>query len=515
MFVCVCVCVYVYVCVVIMQVKAQVCVLVGVGVVLVVGSVVFHHYFNKVFGAMLDKRLMLTPGSKTLESFKSPPVPILMQFWLFNVTNEMGVLAGDRPILQQVGPYTYEEKQLKYDLKFDDEEGTVTYLQNKSFFYRPDLSPGVDLRDSVTTINAVMMSLGAKLATRPPAFSAVVQVWFDRFGVTPFVTRTVKELLFDGYEEPLLRQLADLTGDPEHATGKFGFYRKNNTNGGAYTVFTGVQGMDTYQHIARWREEPVLNFWKADRAGGNTCNMINGTAGSQFPRPVSRRSLLWLYVAELCRSIYAEYEKDVQHGALTLYRYVLPPRLLAKTEANECYCNDNFTCRASMINVAPCRKGAPVVMSTPHFYNGAPEDVALLQGLAPHAAEHETYLDVEPHTGVTFRAAKRIQVNIPLRQYGSLPAFRAVPDVILPILWVNESAVVPIERTHALHRTLTLPFTLVTVGVAVLVTLGVVLIVVAGVKVCLAVRAGKGGNRRPQKDKDKTVTEKLNARNYS
>lgn len=503
-----------------MQLKVQVGVLVAVGVLLVVGSLVFQHFFARVFASMLDKRLMLVPGSKTLESFKSPPVPIMMQFWLFNVTNSEAVLEGALPVLQQVGPYTYEEKQLKFNLSFNDEEGTVTYRQKKTFFWRPDLSPGVSLSDRITTVNAVMMSLGSRAARSPPAFAAVIQVWFTRFHMSPFVTKTVRELLFDGYDEPVLLQLADLTGDPEYATGKFGFYRKNNTDSGTYTVYTGVKGMDNYQNIARWQGDDMLHFWKPDLSGGDTCNMINGTAGSQFPRPITRHAPLNLYVSELCRSIYAEYQQDVRHGALTLYRYVLPARLLAKNPDTKCYCTDEFTCRASMINVAPCRKGAPVVMSTPHFYHGSPEDVAQLAGLEPHAREHETYLDVEPNTGVTFRAAKRIQVNMPVRRYNNMPAFSAVPDVILPVLWVNESAEVPLERTHALHRTLTLPFTLVTVGVAVLVALGVVLLLVAAIKVCLARRAAKGGkgaaNRRPKKkEKDKTVTEKLNDRNYS
>lgn len=500
-----------------MQLKTQVVVMVVVGVLLIVGSVLFHLFFGNLFTSMLEKKLMILPGSKTLENFKSPPVPIFMQFWLFNVTNSPQVLEGAMPVLQQVGPYTYEEKQIKFNLSFNHEEGTVTYIQNKSFYYRQDLSPGVSLSDKVTTVNAVMMSLGSKLESRPKGFKAIVQIWFDRFEVSPFVTKTVRELLFDGYDEPLLLQLAELTGDPEHATGKFGFYRKNNTNGGTYTVYTGEKGMDNYQHIARWRGEEMIDFWKPDLYGGNTCNMINGTAGNQFPRPVERHGIIRLYVSELCRSIYAEYQKDVQHGALTLYRHVLPERLLAKTPDTECFCIDNFTCRASMINVAPCRKGAPVVMSTPHFYQGSPEDSNQL-GLEPVAEEHETYLDIEPNTGVTFRAAKRIQANFPLKQYSNLPAYKNIPDVILPVFWVNESAVVPVERTHALHRTLNLPFMLVTIGVAVLVTLGVVLIVVAIVKVCLARRGGKkpkAKNRKPATEKNSSVTEKLNSRNYS
>lgn len=499
-----------------MQLRTQVIVLVVVGILMIAGSLTFQFFFDRLFDSMLEKKLMILPGSKTLENFKSPPVPIFMQFWLFNVTNSEDVLQGSIPKLQQVGPYTYEEKQLKYNLSFNHDEGTVTYLQNKTFFYRQDLSPGVDLSDKVTTVNAVMMSLGAKLSLKSETFLAVAEVWFQRFGVTPFITRSVRELLFDGYDEPLLLQLADLTNDPEHATGRFGFYRKNNTNGGAYTVYTGEKGMDNYQHIARWRGEEMIDFWHPDLYGGNTCNMINGTAGNQFPRPIERHGKVDLYVAELCRSISVEYQKDVQHGALTLYRHVLPDRMLARTPDTDCFCVDKFTCRASMINVAPCRKGAPVVMSTPHFYQGAQEDIEQL-GLHPVATEHETFLDIEPNTGVTFRAAKRIQANIPLKRYGDMPSFRDIPELVLPVFWVNESAVVPVERTHALHRTLNLPFMLVTVGVAVLVTLGVVLILVALVKVVLARRGGakKPKNRRPGKDKEKSVTEKLNSRNYS
>lgn len=115
-----------------MNVKIQVAILVTVGVVLIVGSLCFQAKFQSVFNNILANKLMLKPGSKTLESFKSPPVPIFMQFYLFNLTNKEEVLEGAKPVLQQVGPYTYAEKQLKYDLKFDDEKGTVTYLQNKT-----------------------------------------------------------------------------------------------------------------------------------------------------------------------------------------------------------------------------------------------------------------------------------------------------------------------------------------------------------------------------------------------
>lgn len=502
-----------------MNLKAQVAVLVTTGIVLIAGSLIFQHCFSSIFSKMLSEKLLLQPGSKTLESFKSPPVPIFMQFWFFNLTNSQEVLEGQVPVLQQVGPYTFQEKQLKYNLTFNDPEGSVTYLQNKTFFFREDLSEGHTLGDSITTVNAVMMTVGAKFESLPAGLKALIEIYFIRFDMKPFITRPAGQLLFDGYDEPFLKQLAPITKNPVHATGKFGFfYPKNNTNGGTYTVNTGVKGMAEYQDILRWRGQESLTFWKEDLWGGDTCNHINGTSGNQFAPPVRKDTPLRLYTSELCRSIYAAFQREVRHGSLTLYRYVLPPQLLANSPENKCYCSDDFTCRASMINVAPCRGGAPVVMSTPHFYQGEPQDAAQVVGLAPREEEHETYLDIEPTTGVTFRAAKRIQVNIPVRRYSDLPSFRKVPSVILPVLWVNESVVVPLERTAALHRTLTLPFTIVEIATGVLVTLGVILILVAACKLVLALRTddsdGAKNRKVVEKGKDGPVTEKLNDKNY-
>lgn len=502
-----------------MKLKVQVVVLVTTGIVLIAGSLIFQHCFSNIFSNMLADKLILRPGSKTLESFKSPPVPIFMQFWFFNVTNSHEVLQGQVPVLQQVGPYTFQEKQLKYNLTFDDQEGSVTYLQNKTFFFREELSEGHTLRDAITTVNAVMMSVGAKFETLPSGLKAIIEILFMRFHMTPFVTKPAGELLFYGYEEPFLAHLAPVTKNPIHATGRFGFfYPKNNSNDGTYTVNTGVKGMADYQEILRWKGADDITFWKADLWGGNSCNMINGTTGNQFPLPLRKDTPLRLYTAELCRSIFAAFQREVPHGRLTLYRYVLPPQLLANSPENRCYCTDNFTCRASMINVAPCRGGAPVVMSTPHFYQGEPEDAAQVVGLDPREDEHETYLDIEPTTGVTFRAAKRIQINIPIKRYSNLPSFRNVPDVILPVLWVNESVVVPLERTAALHRSLTLPFTIVEIATGVLVILGVILILTAACKVVLAFRSDdsdKVKNRKiEEKDRDGVVTEKLNDKNY-
>lgn len=416
---------------------------------------------------------------------------------MFNLTNKDDVVNdGAKPKLQQVGPYTYEEGRLKYDLKWNDELGIITFRQNKSFYFREDLSEGHTENDKITTLNAVMISLATKISSLPTFVHGLGQVYFDRFNTSPFVTKTVGELLFHGYEEPMVKELGKLTKDPIMKTGKFGFfYMKNNTNDGTYTVYTGAKGMDNYMNIYSWKGQTEVDFWKLDNKLVDRCNKIDGTEGSQFPRPLLRKDNVKMFTAELCRSIYATYEKDVQHGPLTLYRYVLPDELLAESEENKCYCPDDFTCRAGMMNVGPCKGGKPIIMSTPHFYQGNIEDARKLDGLNPIKEEHQTYLDLEPNTGVVFRAAKRLQVNMPLRRYADMPSLKNVPELIYPILWVNESAVVPMDRTLKLHTALTRPKYLVKVVCMGLVGLGALLIligIVIGIVICIR---SKGGDK--------------------
>ncbi|XP_076069936.1 lysosome membrane protein 2-like [Oratosquilla oratoria] len=449
-----------------------------VGVLLVASGVTLMMTFPAIFDKMLKNKLVLREGAPMMKNYMETPIPIYMQFYIFNLTNPDEVLRGSKPVLDQKGPYTYEQKRRKFGLDFDTEQGTLSFKQNKTYFFRPDLSQGNMEDDRITTINAVMISLGSRMEKLNESDQFLFELLFWRFRTTVFITKTVGELLFKGYDEPLLSEISKYTKDPMHLSGKFGFfYMRNNSNDGVYKVFSGQLGMDNYQNIVEWRGMSKLDFWKNEY-----CNSINGTEGSQYPPGLSRSRNLKIYTSELCRTIVAEYEKDVHHGDITLYRYVLPDWLLADTEENKCYCHDDFTCRASMINISPCKKGSPVIMSTPHFYQGDTVDIEDKIGLNPTKEEHETYLDIEPNTGVMMRAAKRIQINMPLRKYGRIPAFKQVPDLIYPIIWINESAVVPVERANALNQTLTLPILLVPIASWVLIGLGILLIVIGVIK---------------------------------
>lgn len=54
-----------------------------------------------------QQEIVLVEGSRVFESWKTPPPPVFMEFFFFNVTNLDQLMAGGKPEVTQVGPYTY------------------------------------------------------------------------------------------------------------------------------------------------------------------------------------------------------------------------------------------------------------------------------------------------------------------------------------------------------------------------------------------------------------------------
>ena len=59
------------------------------------------------------------------------------------------VLKGAKPQVQQVGPYVFTEKHHKSDLQWNDNNGTVTYKQIRTWNFLPDETVG-SLDDEVS-----------------------------------------------------------------------------------------------------------------------------------------------------------------------------------------------------------------------------------------------------------------------------------------------------------------------------------------------------------------------------
>ncbi|XP_022066701.2 lysosome membrane protein 2-like isoform X1 [Acanthochromis polyacanthus] len=466
------------------------CALYAVGIIcahlLVIGiGLMVAQVFRTIMHNRLKKEIVLVEGSRVFESWKTPPPPVYMEYFFFNVTNVKEFLNGAKPEVRQVGPYAYREYRYKDNVSMVEDGKMVSGYNTKSFVFLRERSVGDPTVDNITTVNIPAWAVMNKV--KDSYFKAtMMSVWMTSVGSDPFTTRTVDELLW-GYEDPLLSRLARTQPDLEKIFGLM--YKKNGSNDGEFVYHTGQENYLDYGRVVTWQGQSQLTFWTS-----NQSNSINGSDGSAFHPLLEKNERLYIFTPDLCRSIYMEFEKDVEVKGIPAYRFTPPRSVLASKEenpANEGFCVSPKECLGTgLLKVSPCRKGAPVVASFPHFYLAESKFVNAIGGMSPERTHHQTFLDLNPTTGVIVRASKRAQINILLSRIGGMPRTRHLNDTIFPVMFINESVVID-DASAARVQKLLLIVTLVSNFPLFIVGLGGIMLVVF---IILLIRARKQKN---------------------
>jgi len=396
-------------------------------------------YFISV--AAEDESQILQVGTETYESWVTPKMPTKMKVYLFNVTNVQDFLRNtSKPVLQQLGPYTFSVHQQKTNITFHSANHTVSYRNVRVFRYLANESTGL-MNDTVVTLNVPLVSLAYKSEGKLDVFQQLGLNNFIRmYNSTLFHKKAVHELLFDGYQDQLMLYLGMRRGEEVLPNGTFGYlYKKNGTDDGEYTIYTGEDDQSKFLQIAKWEGTTSVDFWN-----NSYCNRINGTDGSRFRKDVHKEDKLYMFSTSLCRSIYAEYESDSSVHGVNTYKFTLPFSLFASPDIapeNKCFCPKVGPCMLSgALDLSPCKKGSPIVVSGPHFYQGDPHYLETVAGLTPNKEEHETSFDIEPVTGVVKRYSRRLQLNMPVKKMNHITQMRSIEqEVLLPLIWMDVS----------------------------------------------------------------------------
>jgi hypothetical protein len=207
------------------------CGLIIIGIVgIILGSDILQNQVNN--------QLPLNAYSNQLDSWEVPPVPIYLQFWLWECVNIDEVREGEKPVIFQRGPYTYHEYRRKQEVRFN-ENHTVTYKQPTSYRFIPEMSVNGE-ETELAMINVPLVTIVSLLRNKRNRTQEAVDVILRFFNESLFVKHTVREWIW-GYEDPLLKAakgfpiIKDLVQNDT-----FGyFYGQNATDDGLYTVFTG------------------------------------------------------------------------------------------------------------------------------------------------------------------------------------------------------------------------------------------------------------------------------------
>ncbi|XP_038056908.1 platelet glycoprotein 4-like isoform X2 [Patiria miniata] len=420
--------------------KVCLSVVLGLGIICaVIGGVMFP-ILQTIIHNEIVAQTMLENGTMGYEIWKDPTADVYMQFWVWNLTNPDEVQAGTKePYLVQQGPYTYREVMIKENIT-SHSNGTITYAQQKSYILDLDLSVGDPSNHTFTTVNIPAVTAAGLLPFLSALDRLALKIVLD--GTPTFQSKTVEEILW-GYED-LLTQLAyskNLYPYPEFGI----FVNRNNSNDGLYTVYSGVDKSDTdkINHISRWKGESELSFWSSDEA-----NMLNGTDGSYNAPFFDKKKMMYVFSSDICRSINAVFDEETSVRDIPTWRYVGPPSAFANATENPsnagfCTPSPEFCLPSGLLNISNCQHNAPIVMSLPHFlYCDKEKVIDLVHGVVPNQEEHQTFFDIEPMTGGPLNVAKRLQINIHMQPYPDLKYLKNLSKFYLPVIWLNESALV-------------------------------------------------------------------------
>ncbi|KAI8798272.1 lysosome membrane protein 2 [Biomphalaria glabrata] len=401
------------------------------------------YVFDSMIHSEVKGNLPLKNGSDSFKNWQSPRTPIKFQIWIFNVTNHDEIIQGRKPHVQQHGPYTYREHREKIDIKYFD-NGTVTYRELRSFVFDRENSVGSE-DDTYYTVNLPAVTIMDLVKREYTILKKVINVLLLLLGERLFIPLSVNQLMW-GYEDNLLKTVKTLLKDLNvnvTFSDEFGlFYNQNNTDDGLYEIYSGIKSMDNFGQIISWNYLEKLNYWTSD-----VSNMINGTDGTIYPPFIAKEETKYLFSSDLCRSLGMDYTKDVTVKGIGMDRFVAPDIMFGNVTVNPYnagFCTPKDNCLPSgLLNVSVCRSGAPVIMSMPHFLGCDQETVDSIHGLSPNREEHQSYIDIEPMTGVAMNVGKRLQINTYIQHIEGFSELANITSpIFMPVIWLNESAVI-------------------------------------------------------------------------
>uniref|UniRef100_A0A4X2L0I2 Platelet glycoprotein 4 n=1 Tax=Vombatus ursinus TaxID=29139 RepID=A0A4X2L0I2_VOMUR len=383
---------------------------------------------------------VLEEGTIAYQNWVKTGTDVYRQFWIFDVQNPEEVMVNSSNIkVKQRGPYTYRVRYLAKQNITQHGDNTVSFAQPNGAIFERSLSVGTE-NDSFTVLN---LAVAAAPILYPNSFvQMVLNTFIKKSKSSMFQVRTLKELLW-GYQDPFL----SLVPYPIDTTVGV-FYPYNNTADGFYRVFNGKDDISKVAIIDTYKDK---------------------------------------------KSIYAEFENEINLKGIPMYRFVLPSKAFASPTVNpdnECFCTEKIISKnctsAGVLDISSCKAKKPVYISLPHFLHASPDVPEPIDGLNPNEEEHRTYLDVEPITGFTLRFAKRLQVNIlvkPVKKIDTLSKLKR--NYIVPVLWLNETGTIGDEKAEMFRKRVTGKINLLGLVEMVLLTVGLVIFVVSMIAYCV------------------------------
>jgi len=431
-------------------------VLLALGILAIIIGVVIEVVPEQMMPDLLRSNLAIVPTSKTFEPWSNPgKLPVTMEFRFFNIKNNLDtkssgestdtpVEEGGMPIVEEKGPYVYRETRVRSNVSFNDEQTELSYSEKTKFVFDEKASAGKE-DDMIYGLNMPLLTVFGLLGQIDPSKAIMVKIIFNgmasRRNLKVVQRKSVQDWLW-GSESTILKELqANKAMLPPEMQAKatiteFG-YMMDNGAASHYVIGTGYKDLKDVAQIKKYNGKTKLDYW-----GSRYSNKIQGTDGTIFHPNVDAKETLFMFSADICRSIYAKSEgEEVVEGVKTLV-FTPPSDVFAAPEDNpdnEGFCQPKPCLGSGLLRVTNCRHDAPLVISQPHLCDADKNVQKTVKGIKPDPSKHKTRLYLVPTLGVMIKAHKRLQFNaILLPPDGYDLTAKLKKDQIVPLFWVQE-----------------------------------------------------------------------------
>uniref|UniRef100_A0AC35G9G3 Uncharacterized protein n=1 Tax=Panagrolaimus sp. PS1159 TaxID=55785 RepID=A0AC35G9G3_9BILA len=467
--------------------------------------------FHPVFKAIVHSQLKLSQAddgqlTKTTFLWSKPPLKNLMEFYVFDVTNIDAVtFFGAKPALIKVGPFgvcrransrylskkfineTSREIENKKEYQFNEDQTRVWYKNYKTYIYDREMSCDVCNYDAMISIPN-LPGLGAYQELTNPKYNLsefaqqVFGIGVMLLGEYSFVETEFGELVFDGYDDPLLSAAhSELVKFIALA------FNYNNTNDEEYWIDTGKNDVNNLGKVITWAN---LTFLPETWYSSKQSRMINGSDSGTFQHPdLETTDRLQIFMSFLCRSLYMDFSHKTDISGIPTFEFHSPPSVFdttleenigmqyenfekinyvpnwpncppRNTTANcydskiDCRIGKNFChtcCNGSFYNdtfllppglfPVKCYPGKikeppfTVFISAPNYAFSPPELVDTVVGLSPKLPDDTPFIyNHEPTSGMVTKVIFQFQISAPIYRNKKFIITSNMANALLPFL---------------------------------------------------------------------------------
>uniref|UniRef100_A0A0N4ZLX4 CD36 family protein n=1 Tax=Parastrongyloides trichosuri TaxID=131310 RepID=A0A0N4ZLX4_PARTI len=309
-------------------------------IIFIIGLILLIPVPLAIFPAIVSSQLVINPtGDSTWGQLTNYwwklPMDNHYDFVLYNITNPDAVnFYGEKAALIAVGPYSYQETEIK-DSIFLKDNGTKVFFRNiKTWTYKQETScKYCDWEDELFLPNPAFMTV-AKMVQQynvKGIQKIILEASLYLLGEYPVRKVSQKGVLFLSYNDPLISFLnsdlmkllmeiggTNILGFPPPDIKHIGYFPLyNNTNDEDYLSYTGSDDAKKLGKIINWSNSTQLRWWKSDYAN-NLLDVTDGTFNGAF---IDKDADMRIFQSFACRHFQMENNGSVNINDIPATRW--------------------------------------------------------------------------------------------------------------------------------------------------------------------------------------------------